>query len=64
MLALVALGYTMVFGVLKHINFARSEVFMMGAYAGFLLMTMLGVLILVPLLKPAGLLGKAGIEKV
>ena len=30
--ALVALGYTMVYGVLKLINFAHSEVFMMGAY--------------------------------
>ncbi len=30
--ALVALGYTMVYGILKLINFAHSEVFMMGAY--------------------------------
>ena len=35
MIALVALGYTMVYGILKLINFAHSEVFMMGAYAGF-----------------------------
>jgi branched-chain amino acid transport system permease protein len=42
MIALVALGYTMVYGVLKLINFAHSEVFMMGAYAGFFFMTMLG----------------------
>jgi branched-chain amino acid transport system permease protein len=34
MVALVALGYTMVFGVLKMINFAHSEVFMMAAYVG------------------------------
>lgn len=34
MIALIALGYTMVYGVLKLINFAHSEVFMMGAYAG------------------------------
>ena len=39
MIALVALGYTMVYGVLKLINFAHSEVFMMGAYAGFYLLT-------------------------
>lgn len=31
--ALVALGYTMVYGVLKLINFAHGEVFMLGAYA-------------------------------
>ncbi|HEX9297225.1 MAG TPA: branched-chain amino acid ABC transporter permease, partial [Polyangiaceae bacterium] len=42
MIALVALGYTMVYGVLKLINFAHSEVFMMGAYAGFFLMGWLG----------------------
>ncbi|MFT3926467.1 MAG: ABC transporter substrate-binding protein [Myxococcales bacterium] len=32
--ALIALGYTMVFGVLKMINFAHSEVFMLGAFSG------------------------------
>jgi len=34
MIALVALGYTMVYGILKLINFAHSEVFMMSAYFG------------------------------
>jgi branched-chain amino acid transport system permease protein len=33
--ALIALGYTMVYGVLKLINFAHSEVFMVGSFAGF-----------------------------
>lgn len=33
--ALIALGYTMVYGVLSLINFAHSEVFMLGAFAGF-----------------------------
>jgi branched-chain amino acid transport system permease protein len=37
MIALVALGYTMVYGVLRLINFAHSEVLMMSAYASFLL---------------------------
>ena len=31
--ALVALGYTMVYGVLQLINFAHSEVFMYGTFA-------------------------------
>ncbi len=31
--ALVALGYTLVYGVLKLINFAHSEVFMVGTFA-------------------------------
>jgi branched-chain amino acid transport system permease protein len=42
MIALVALGYTMVYGVLKLINFAHSEVFMMGAYAGLFAIVGLG----------------------
>jgi branched-chain amino acid transport system permease protein len=33
--ALIALGYTLVYGVLRMINFAHSEVFMSGAYIGF-----------------------------
>lgn len=32
--ALVALGYTMVFGILKLINFAHGDVFMLGAFIG------------------------------
>jgi branched-chain amino acid transport system permease protein len=42
MIALIALGYTMVYGILKLINFAHSEVFMMGAYAGLFLIGGLG----------------------
>ena len=33
--ALIALGYTMVYGVLQLINFAHGEVFMIGSFAGF-----------------------------
>jgi branched-chain amino acid transport system permease protein len=33
--ALIALGYTMVYGVLRFINFAHGEVFMVGAMTGF-----------------------------
>ena len=33
--ALIALGYTMVFGVLQLINFAHSDVFMLGAFISF-----------------------------
>ncbi|MCD6405763.1 MAG: branched-chain amino acid ABC transporter permease, partial [Planctomycetes bacterium] len=32
--ALIALGYTMVYGIIKLINFAHGEFYMMGAYAG------------------------------
>jgi len=33
--ALIALGYTMVYGILKFINFAHGEILMMGTYAGY-----------------------------
>lgn len=33
--ALIALGYTMVYGVLQLINFAHGEVFMIGSFAGY-----------------------------
>ena len=32
---LIALGYTMVYGVLRLINFAHSDVFMVGSFVGF-----------------------------
>ena len=41
--ALIALGYTMVYGILKLINFAHGEVFMVGAYTGFYAAGALGV---------------------
>src|SRR5664279_4372677 len=39
--ALIALGYTLVYGVLKLINFAHGEIYMIGAYLGFILVTIL-----------------------
>ena len=36
-LALIALGYTMVYGILRFINFAHGDIFMLGAFAGFYL---------------------------
>jgi branched-chain amino acid transport system permease protein len=41
--ALVALGYTMVYGVLRLINFAHSEIFMIGTYASLGVLMMIGV---------------------
>lgn len=41
--ALIALGYTMVYGILKLINFAHSEVFMVGAYTGYYTAGWLGI---------------------
>ena len=55
--ALIALGYTMVYGVLKLINFAHGDVYMVGAYSGigaiWLLGTRLPTLIHFPPLIPS-----------
>jgi len=40
--ALIALGYTMVYGVLQMINFAHGEVFMLGAFGGYFALVWLG----------------------
>jgi branched-chain amino acid transport system permease protein len=39
--ALIALGYTMVYGILRMINFAHGDVFMIGAFAGYFTATFL-----------------------
>ena len=41
--SLIALGYTMVYGVLKLINFAHGDVYMVGAFMGYYLANGLGV---------------------
>ena len=48
--ALVALGYTMVYGTIKLINFAHGDVYMMGAFVGFYAMNGLGLNIFLSLL--------------
>src|SRR5512140_1066253 len=42
--ALVALGYTMVYGVLKLINFAHGDLFMWGAYLGWTFLSLISFL--------------------
>jgi len=60
MYALIALGYTMVYGVLKLINFAHGDVYMVGAYAGLGASAVLGAWLpqhlhtTVPLPSPMG----------
>jgi len=41
--ALIALGYTMVYGIVLLINFAHGEIFMFGAFAGLFIVTVLGI---------------------
>ncbi len=66
--ALIALGYTMVYGVLKLINFAHGDLFTIGAYLGLTLLTSLsladrvgpGLGILILVLMIMGLLAVVG----
>ena len=41
--AIIALGYTMVYGIAKMLNFAHGDVIMVGAYTAFIAMTQAGV---------------------
>ena len=41
--ALIALGYTMVYGILKLINFAHGDVYMVGAFAAYFIARAIGV---------------------
>ncbi|NLN54465.1 MAG: branched-chain amino acid ABC transporter permease [Firmicutes bacterium] len=41
--ALIALGYTMVYGIIRLINFAHGEVFMIGAFAGYFIITLFNI---------------------
>ena len=43
--ALVALGYTMVYGIIKLLNFAHGDLYMLGAFIGFLVLSFLSAFI-------------------
>jgi branched-chain amino acid transport system permease protein len=63
--ALIALGYTMVYGVLRLINFAYGEVFMLGAFASFFLINLLplppGINVFMAFLVPMSLCSLLGL---
>jgi len=48
--ALIALGYTMVYGIILLINFAHGDIMMVGAYVGFFSISLLGSNILVAMI--------------
>ncbi|MEN6390399.1 MAG: branched-chain amino acid ABC transporter permease [Syntrophomonas sp.] len=58
--ALIALGYTMVYGIIQLINFAHGEIYMLGAFTGLFLVTVAGVNIGVALLGAMALCMLAG----
>lgn len=67
--ALIALGYSMVYGIIKLLNFAHGDIYMLGAFIGFALLTSLGGIpaslslgaLLVVLLASMLLTGTAGV---
>ena len=67
--ALIALGYTLVYGVLKLLNFAHGDVFMVGSFIGFGVLQLLGgtanpmvpVWLLLVLITLAAMAGCAGL---
>src|SRR3954464_3736151 len=52
--ALIALGYTLVYGIIELINFAHGEVFMIGSFVSVSIWGVLGVT------AATGLIGRAG----
>src|SRR5215510_11793940 len=67
--ALIALGYTLVYGVLKLLNFAHGDVFMVGTFIGYGVLQLLGgtsnpkvpVWLLIVLITFAAMAGCAGL---
>jgi branched-chain amino acid transport system permease protein len=69
--SLVALGFSMVYGVLKLLNFAHGDLYMIGAYVGFFVIQWFGgpsaltipvpLLLLVMFVLAAGLVGGLGV---
>ena len=66
---LIALGYSMVYGILKLLNFAHGEVFMIGGYIGYYVLTWLGgatdpslpIWIVIALMFGAAMVGAGGL---
>ncbi|MFC7643008.1 hypothetical protein ACFQX6_20535 [Streptosporangium lutulentum] len=67
--ALVALGYSMVYGIIKLLNFAHGDLYMLGAFVGFAILGAVGgvspsmalPLLLVVLLATMVVTGLAGV---
>jgi branched-chain amino acid transport system permease protein len=64
--ALMAIGFTLIFGVLNVVNFAHGEVYMIGAYAGLLAITAFAppLFVVVLIALAAGALTGFGLERI
>jgi branched-chain amino acid transport system permease protein len=61
--ALVALGYTMVYGIILLLNFAHGDIIMVGAYISWIVMSQLGLSpVLAIVLSIAGCAGLASLS--
>ena len=60
---LIAVGYTMVYGIIGMINFAHGDVFMVGAFIGIIVLTALAGITSVPLGLLAALLLSRGLVR-
>ena len=54
--AIIALGYTMVYGIAKMLNFAHGDVIMIGAYISFVVTSYMGLPAIVSVLAAAAVL--------
>jgi branched-chain amino acid transport system permease protein len=67
--ALIALGYTMVYGILRLLNFAHGDVYMVGAFIGYGVLNAFGgplspniaIRVLIPLMFLGGMLGSGAL---
>ncbi len=59
--AMVALGYSMVYGVLQIVNWAHADVLMIGTFVGLMMITKLNIPVLVMVLLAAGVTAAIGI---
>lgn len=60
MYALIAIGYTMVYGVLRLINFAHGDIMMVGAFTGYTSIIVIGLPFPIAVLVAVGLSALAG----
>ncbi len=59
--ALIALGYTMVYGIMRLINFAHGDIYMLGAYVGFFVTTQLKLGFFPALISAMVIIGLLGV---
>lgn len=64
--ALIAIGFTLIFGVLNAVNFAHGEVYTIGAFAGLVLILLFAppILVLVLMVGAVGALAGWGLERI